>query len=54
MSGSVWEALPDVQEWSGDPPVCPGVVDRSSQMTGVGGSRSRISGSVRKALPYVW
>ena len=50
MSGSDWEALPDVwetrpkvRECSGGPPVCPVVVGRPS----------RISGSVREALPYV-
>ena len=26
MAGSIWEALPDVWEWLGDPPSCPGVV----------------------------
>ena len=25
MSGSGWEALPDVREWSVNPPGCPGV-----------------------------
>ena len=51
MSGSGRESLPDVREtllyvWkrSGGPPVCPGVVKTSS----------RISGSVRETLPYVW
>ena len=34
MSGSYWEALPDVREWSEDPPGCPGVVGRPSQMSG--------------------
>ena len=36
MSGSVWEALPDVREWSGGPPKCPVVVGRPSQMSGCG------------------
>ena len=35
-----WEALQDVQEWSGVSPGCPDVVGR----------RSRMSGSGRKAL----
>ena len=29
MYGNGWEALPDVWEWSGGPPGCPGVVGRS-------------------------
>ena len=37
------EALPDVLEWSGGSPECPGVV----------GSPSRMSGSCREALPNV-
>ena len=36
MSGSGWETLPDVREWSGGPPRCPGVVGRPSQMSGSG------------------
>ena len=39
MSGSGWDAftgvldaLPDVQEWSGGPPGCPGVVGKPSRM----------------------
>ena len=36
MSGSGREALPDVKEWLGDPPGCPGVVRRSSWMSGSG------------------
>ena len=43
MPGSVREALPDVQEWSGVPPRCPGVFVRPSRM----------SRSGRKTLPYV-
>ena len=43
MPGSGWLALPDVQEWSGDPSGCPGVVGRLSQMS--------LSG--RDALPDV-
>ena len=31
-----WEALPDVQKWSGDPPVCPGLVERPFRMSGSG------------------
>ena len=36
MSGGGQEILPDVWEWSGDPPGCPGVVDRPSRMSGSG------------------
>ena len=34
MSGSCREALPYVQEWEGVPHRCPGVVGRSSRMSG--------------------
>ena len=43
MSGSGREAMKDVREWSGGPPVCPIIVGRSDRM----------SGSVREALPDV-
>ena len=33
---NVQEFLLDVREWSGDPPKCPGVVERPSQMFGSG------------------
>ena len=43
MSGSgpdtlpdVWKDLPDVREWSGGRPGCPGVVGRLSWMSGIG------------------
>ena len=36
MSGSGLEALPNVREWSGGPPACPGVVERPSRMCGSG------------------
>ena len=42
MSGSGWEALPDIREWLGGPPECLGLVGRPSRM----------SGCVREALPY--
>ena len=45
MSGSGRETLPDVWEWSGDPPGCPGVVGRPSQMSGSGRETPRMSGS---------
>ena len=43
MSGSGWESLPDVQEWSKCYPKCMEVVGRPSRM----------SGSCREALPDV-
>ena len=36
MSGSGWEAIPDVRKWSEDPPVCLGVVGRTKRMSGSG------------------
>ena len=36
MSGSGWEYLPYVQEWSEFPPLCPGLVGRPSRMSGSG------------------
>ena len=36
MSGSGRESLPDVLEWSGGPPGCPGVVGKTSRMSGSG------------------
>ena len=36
MSGSCWEALQDVREWSEGPPGFPGVVGRPSRMSGSG------------------
>ena len=50
MSGSGQEALPNVREWSGGPPGCPGVVGMSSQMSGSG--QESLS-DVREALPDV-
>ena len=47
MSESGWEALPDVREWSRDPPGCPGVVKRPSRMSGSG--RESLTG-VRQLL----
>ena len=44
MSGSSQETLPDICEFSGDPPGFVGVVERPSRM----------SGSGREALPNVW
>ena len=33
MSRSGQEALPDIREWSEDPPECPGVLGRPTQMS---------------------
>ena len=33
MPGSGQESLPDVREWSGYPPECPGVIGRPSRMS---------------------
>ena len=43
MSKSGREALPNVREWSGGPPECPGMIGRPSLM----------SGSGRESLPNV-
>ena len=50
MSGSVRDALLDVKECSEGPPRCPGVVGRTSRMSGSG--REALP-DVREALPYV-
>ena len=50
MSGSGHEALPDVREWSGVPPGCPGVVVRPSRLFGSG--RATLT-DVRETLPDV-
>ena len=44
------EASLDIQEWSGDPPGCPGVVGKPSRMSV---RPSRISGSGRETLSDV-
>ena len=36
MSGNGVEAIRDVSEWSGGPPECPGVVMKTSKMSGSG------------------
>ena len=53
MSGSGWEALSDVWEWSVGPPVCPGVVRRPSRMTGSGQEALSDAGNGREALTNV-
>ena len=50
MSGSGREVLPNVREWSGGPPRCPGVVERSSWMFGSDGRACRMSRSGQEAL----
>ena len=46
--------LPDVREWSGVSPGCPGVVGGAPGCPGVVGRPSRMSGSGQENLPYVW
>ena len=53
MSGSSQLSLPDVWEWSGDPPGCPGVLKRPFRMSLSGGRPFRMSWSGWKALPDV-
>ena len=50
MSGRCREAVPNFRQWFRGPPGCPGVVGKPSRKFG---RPSRISGSVRKALPDV-
>ena len=54
MSWSVQEALPEVQEWSEDPPGCPGVVGRSSPMFGSGRETLPDVSERWEVLPDVW
>ena len=51
MSGSDWESILDVREWSGGPPECPGVGGKPSRMFG---RPFWMSGSGRVALLDVW
>ena len=60
MSGSGREVLPDIREWSGGPPGCPGLLGSSyrfrydsTEFPGVVGRPSRMSESGREALPDV-
>ena len=60
MSGSGREVLPDIREWSGGPPGCPGLLGSSyrfrydsTEFPGVVGRPSRMSGSGRETLPGV-
>ena len=49
MYESSRESFPDVRNWSGGPPGCPGVVE----MSGRGREASRLYGCGREALPDV-
>ena len=51
MSGSDWEALPDIRQWSRDPLGCPGEVGRPSRMSVSGLEALQDDGSGREALP---
>ena len=53
MSGSGREVLPDVQEWSGGPPGCLGVVGSPSKMSGSGREAPQMSGSGQESLKDV-
>ena len=53
MSWSGQKTLPDVQEWSGGPPGCLGLVGRPPQMPEVVGRTSGMSEGGREALPNV-
>ena len=61
MSGSIWESLPFVREWSGGHSGCPEVLGRPSRMSGSGRETipdlRKLSGvplKVFKSLPDVW
>ena len=53
MLGSGWEALLDVQEWSGCSPECPGVVERPSRKSWRGWEACQMFGSGQKSIPKV-
>ena len=53
MSGSVWDALPDVREWLGDSQGLAGMVSRPYRMSGSGRRPTRMSEIGREALPDV-
>ena len=53
MSGSGWEALLDVREWSGGPHGCPRVVGNPPMCPGVALTPSRMSQSGPDALQDV-
>ena len=49
MYGIGQDALPEVQEWSNNPPGCPGMVGRPSRISLSSGTPFRMSGSGREA-----
>ena len=53
MYGSGQEAFPDVQERSGGPTECLGVVGRPSRMSGSGRKAYLMYGSGQKAIPNI-
>ena len=53
MSGNGREALPDIREWSGDPPKCSVVVGGLYEYLGVVGFPSQMSESCWKTLQDV-
>ena len=50
----LWEALPNVREWSGEPSKCLGVAGRPSQMSLSGWRPFWMSRSGWESLPDVW
>ena len=54
MSGNGREALPDVREWSGGPPGCPGVVGMPSRMSRSGWEALPENREWSGGLPDVW
>ena len=53
ISGRGREAHPDVWEWPGDPPKCPGVIGRPSRMSGSGREALLDIRSDKEAIPDV-
>ena len=53
MSGSGRQDFLDVREWLGGPHECPGVVGRSSRLSGSGREASQMSRSGRETFPDV-
>ena len=53
MSGSVWEVLPDVGEWSGGPPKMTGSGREALRMSGTGREPSQMSGIGPEVLQYI-
>ena len=53
MFRSDQEALPNIREWLGDPPVCPGVVGSTPVCPGMVGRPSQMSGKGQETLPDI-